>query len=280
MKINFDKFSVEYPVIDSPILSFKEECRLAAHNAYSKNINNLPVVVLMSGGIDSQLVAESLLLAGIQFKCVIGRLCTVIANSKKIIFNEHDYSYAMRWCNDHNIDILYCDIDIYKSAELLSEYVLSANGFSPQYACHMFIMKWCNDNSYFFIAGNGEMDIVLKDEEYYMLDEQREFTLLNFCESYNLQGEFQFWKQDSRIISAFIELPTVERLMSNRVSRILDYKHECFSDIFTFEFRNKHTGFEFVQEWDSVIRNHLKQLTGQYDCKYYTHINQFKYACP
>jgi len=278
MKINFDPFIVEYPPIISPILHFKEECILAAENVRNKNKNNLPIMVMMSGGIDSQLVAESLLLAGIEFKCVIGKLFTTLAQ-KKVIFNEHDYSYAERWCNKNKIDILYCDIDIYKSAESLSEYVLSAKGFSPQYACHMFMMKWCNDNGYFFVAGNGEMDIVLKDNEYYMLDEQREFTLLNFCNLHNIEGEFQFWKQDARLISAFIELPTVKWLMSQNIPRILDYKHRCFSDVFEFELREKKTGFEHIQEWDSIMRNHLKQYVGCYDHKYHTPINKFRYAC-
>lgn len=277
MKYQFDEFIVDYDSPNRPVESFRQECILAAKKAIESNSYNLPIVVMMSGGIDSQLVAESLLSANIPFKCVIGCLHTIVAD-EKIIFNSHDYQYAERWCQTHNIDILYCDIDVFSNNNLLSNYVLSAKGFSPQYACHMYIMKWCNDRGYFFIAGNGEMDLVLRDNEYFMLDEQREFTLDNFCKLHNLTGIFQFWKQDSYLISAFLMLPTVKKLMYQNVERLLDYKHVCFSDAFDFEPRPKATGFEKIQQWDYIMRNHLKIYTGQYDHKYYTPISKFLYA--
>ena len=274
MKYQFDPFSVKYEQIISPVADFKSECILAANKALLQNKDNLPVVVMMSGGIDSQFVAESLLLAGIPFKCVIGRLLSNLVNDITI-FNKHDYIYAERWCITNKIEIMYCDIDIFGKSKLLTEYALSANTFSPQYACHMYIMKWCNDNKFFFLAGNGEMDIVLHNNQYCMMDEQREFTLDNFCKLHNLSGIFQFWKQDSRLISAFLKLPTVELLMEQKTIRLLDQKHRCFSDVFVFENRTKRTGFECVQEWDAILRTHLKRYVIQNDDKFYTPITYF-----
>lgn len=275
MNYHFDPFIVEYSPSITPIFDFKTECTMAVNKALSKNTNNLPIIVMMSGGIDSQLVAESLLLADISFKCVIGRLQGKIENNISI-FNKHDFEYAERWCSSNNIDIVYCDIDIFKQEKLLMEYALLSNGFSPQYACHMYIMKWCADNGYFFLAGNGEMDIILYNNEYHMMDEQREFTLDNFCKLNNIPGVFQFWKQDGRLISAFLQLPTVKTLMGKRVERLLDYKHKCFLDVFQFEDRCKNTGFETIQHWDSILRNYLKKYTGQYDQKFYTPISHFQ----
>jgi len=274
MKYSFDPFSVEYEQITSPVADFKTECIIAAQKAVSLNKDNLPIVVMMSGGVDSQFVAESLLLANIPFKCVIGRLLSDLVNDITI-FNKQDYVYAERWCMAHEIEIVYCDIDIFVNTKLLTEYALSANTSSPQYACHMYIMKWCNDNKFFFLAGNGEMDIVLHEKQYCMMDEQQEFTLDNFCKLHNLAGVFQFWKQDSRLISAFLKLPTIELLMKQKTVRLLDQKHRCFSDVFIFENRIKRTGFEFIQEWDSILRNHLKKYIVQTDDKFYTPITYF-----
>jgi len=275
MKVQFEPFIVEYEPIITPIESFKVECIIAAKKAISHNICNLPVVVMMSGGIDSELVAEAMLLAKIPFRCVIGKLQTSIPN-QIIIFNEHDYQYAERWCSKNNVEVIYCEIDIFKQNKLLCEYALSAKGFSPQYACHMYIMKWCSENGYFFLAGNGEMDIILKDGEYYMMDEQREFTLDNFCKIHSLSGIFQFWKQDARLVSSFLQLSTVKELMNSKISNILDRKHLCFTDVFEFENRPKFTGFEKVQEWDSILRNSMKKITGIYDAKYLTPISHFE----
>ena len=274
MNIQFDPFIVEYDPITTPVEDFKAECITAANKVISHNVGNLPVVVLMSGGIDSELVGEALLLAKIPFKCVIGKLQTDLVN-ESLIFNSHDYQFAERWCVKNSIEIIYCGLDIFKQNKLLCEYALSANSFSPQFACHMYIMKWCSDNGYFFLAGHGEPDIVLRNNEYYMKDEQRAQTVNNFCKLYNLTGKFQFWKQDGRLISAFLQLPTVKSLMAQGVVALSEHKHTCFSDIFQFEGRNKATGFERLQEWDYQLRNYLKKYNGKYDKMFYTPITQF-----
>jgi hypothetical protein len=274
MKFTFLPFSVDYGKIEESVLDFKSECIRAVGNAVKQNKNNLPLVVMMSGGIESELLAQSLVLAGVPFKCVIGKLMTRISN-KDIIFNEHDYQFAERWCERNSIEIVYCEVDIFKENKLLCEYALSVKGFSPQYACHMVIMKWCSDNGYFFLAGNGEMDLVLVGNEYFMLDEQREFTLDNFCRLHNLTGVWQFWKQDGRLISAFLRLPTVKKLIDQKIKSFLDHKHECFGDVFEFEGRKKTTGFEKVQEWDYIHRSELKLINGQFDEKFYTPVSAF-----
>jgi len=177
--------------------------------------------------------------------------------------------------NKNKIEIIYCDLDVFKQNSLICEYSLSAKGFSPQYGCHMYIMKWCSDHGYFFLAGNGEMDLVFRHDEYYMMDEQREFTLDNFCKLHNLTGVWQFWKQDGRLISSFLKLPTVRLLLEKKVKSLLDHKHQCFSDVFNFEPRPKYTGFEKIQEWDSILRNYMKQSASGYDDVYYTPISTF-----
>jgi hypothetical protein len=279
--IQFDPFYIEYPEITEPVGDFRSECVLAATKAVSKNIDNLPIVVMMSGGIDSELVGEALLLANIPFKVVIGRLVTrAIDTTNPVIFNQHDYFYAERWCRKNNISVIYCDIDVYKDADILCQNTLSSCGVSPQYACHMYIMKWCKDNRYFFIAGNGEMDIVLYEEIYCMMEEQTEFTLHNFQLLHGISGVFQFWKQDARLVAAFLQLNKVKQYISQRAPRILDYKHECFADAFKSDTRTKQTGFEKLREWDHSLRKPMKDINGHFANKYYIPITHFEYKGP
>jgi hypothetical protein len=272
--VTFDPFRVIYPEITSAIKDFKSECILAVNKIADKNTDKLPYAIMVSGGIDSELVAESFLLAGEHFICAIGRLMTSI-NSHRIEFNQDDYRYAVDWCIRNNVEIIFVDIDIFKYNDLICKYTLDSAGFSPQYGCHMFVMKQLSDMGYFFVAGNGEMDFVLRNNKYFMLDEQREFTLLNFCKNNNLCGEFQFWKQDSRLSASFLQLPTVKKLMERKVTNILDFKHGCFADVFKSTARVKQTGFESIQQWDYIHRNYLKTINGQFDEKFYTPAEKF-----
>lgn len=275
MKITFDPFTLEYPDIDTPIQSFRGEAIRAVELATSKNTKNLPVAIMMSGGIDSELVAQAFLDALIPFIVVIGRL-VIHAHNYVHYANSHDIKYADEWCTKRKIPRFYCDIDVYQEAETLCKYALAARGFSPQYACHMMIMKWCSDNRMFFVAGNGEMDFVIHRNEYYMLDEQREHTLGNFCEAYSLNGVWQFWKQDARCAAAFLNLHMTKHLMESRSLRLLDHKFACFSEVYEIIQRPKYTGFEYIQEWDSILRNRLKSEMGLFDNKVYTPLSSFR----
>ena len=276
MKYQFDPFIFYYEKLDSPVQDFRTECIIAAHKASSLNIDNLPIIVTMSGGLDSELIAESLYQAKIPFKALIGKLQIEVA-TETIILNEHDYCYAEKWCKNHNIEIEYCGIDIFKDAKLLTEYAMSSKGFSPQYAWHMYLMKYASDNGYFFIAGLGDIDIVLKDDVYYCVDTQREWSIDIFCEIHKLNGLMRFVKIDSRLTASFLNLHTVRKLMLNKIPILLDYKHQCFSEAFPeMESRPKFTGFEKVQEWDAILRSYMKTSNGEYNYISYTPITYFE----
>jgi hypothetical protein len=276
MKYQFNPFKFYYEEIDSPVFDFRSECIIAARKAALMNKNNLPIIITMSGGLDSELIAQSFYLAGIPFKALIGKLTVEVA-TETIILNEHDYSYAENWCERHNIEIEYCSIDVFKDAKLLTEYAMSSNGFSPQYAWHMYLMKWANDNGYFFIAGLGDIDIVLKDNQYFCVDTQREWSIDIFCENNNLDGVIRFVKLDSRLTAAFLKLSTVQKLMEDKVPVLLDHKHACFSEAFPeMKSRPKFTGFEKIQEWDSILRTYMKKYHGKYNNISYVPITFFQ----
>jgi len=276
MRYQFDPFIYYYEKIDSPVFDFKTECILAAHKAASLNKNRLPIIVTMSGGLDSELIAQSLYLAKIPFKALIGKIQIEVA-TEIITLNQHDYSYAEDWCKNHNIDIEYCSIDVFRDAKLLTEYSMSSNGFSPQYAWHMYLMKWASDNGYFFIAGLGDIDIVLKDDQYFCVDTQREWSIDIFCENNNLDGVIRFVKLDSRLTASFLNLSSVQKLMLNKTPVLLDHKYACFSEVFPeMKNRPKFTGFEKIQEWDSILRTYMKKYHSKYNAISYVPITFFK----
>lgn len=274
MKFNFSPFTVEYEKPKYPVLNFKDECILAAKKASEKNTKNLPIIIMMSGGVDSEIVAKSFLEANIPFKVIIGRYLIRLA-SETITFNQYDWEYAAKFCRDNKIEQHFCDIDLFADAEVIS-YIAKENfSFSPQYACKMFIMNWCKKHNYFYVTGDGEITIVLKNEKYYSEEEQREYVPEIFRQKHDIDGVSQFFKQDGRLIASFLQLPTVQKLILNRVPNLLPFKNECYADAFTFEYRKKQTGFENITFWDNILRESLKKIHKDYDNKYYVSIENF-----
>lgn len=274
MKFNFDPFFVEYFEPDCPILNFKEECIRAAINANNKNLSKLPIIIMMSGGVDSEIVAKSFLEANIPFKVVIGRYIIRLA-SETITFNQYDWEYAAKFCRDNRIEQHFCDIDLFADAEIISHIAKENFSFSPQYACKMYIMNWCKKNNYFFVTGDGEITLVYKDNQYYSEEEQREYVPEVYRKKHNIPGVSQFFKQDSRLILSFLNLPTVKKLMEEKVPNLLSFKNECYADVFDFEPRIKRTGFENITFWDNILRESLKKIHKDFDDKYYIPINNF-----
>lgn len=274
MKYQFDPFVYEYDKVTLPLFDFKTECISAARKANTLNVTNMPIAIMMSGGIDSEIIAQSFYLAGIPFSCLIGRLVVNVA-TETIILNEHDYEYAERWCAKHGVNVVYCDMDVYQNGKLLTEYAVSSNGFSPQYAWHMYMMKWSNDNGYFFVAGLGDIDIVLHEGVYCCADTQREWSIDIFCETHDLKGVIRFCKLDSQMTASFLRLSRVKDLMEQRITVLLDHKHHCYAEVFEFEPRDKRTGFEKIQEWDAILRTYMKKTNGHFNTISYLPISYF-----
>jgi hypothetical protein len=272
MKVNYYPFNVKYDKPIKPEGDFKQECINAVNNLIRANTSNLPLAVLMSGGLDSEMVGQSFLWANKPFTAIIGRLGTLISGNF-VAVNKHDYQYAVEWCDTNKVHFEFVDIDVFNSSFQISEYALDAKTFSPQYACHMFLMKWCSDNKMFFTSGNGDFDIVLKENKYYIRDDQRECSLLNFTNLYNLKGHPNFWKQDAACLNAYLNLPTVKSFMASKTPRLLDVKHACFNSVVECKHRPKYTGFENLQEWDGITRAELKKTNGIFDSCYHTLIN-------
>lgn len=79
-----------------PIKSFREECI----NVATMIANNSPreLGVLLSGGVDSQICALALHVAGVKFKAILGHL----TNEKGEVLNYHDLAAAYDLCKRYN----------------------------------------------------------------------------------------------------------------------------------------------------------------------------------
>jgi len=85
--------------------SFREECNTTALQLadQAKSLNRLPMI-LLSGGLDSEVVAKTFIDANIDFQPVTFRFTNEL--------NIHEINYVEKFCKRHNLKPRYLDIDI------------------------------------------------------------------------------------------------------------------------------------------------------------------------
>lgn len=96
-----EKWRVEYGRASRAAGTFPDECINAAQKIAAST--TLPLWLCLSGGIDSEVVAQVFLKAGIPFNAAIMRF----AENK----NAHDIRWAEAFCRKHNVPLRYFDID-------------------------------------------------------------------------------------------------------------------------------------------------------------------------
>ena len=102
---------------------------------YYKKYKHKKLILCMSGGMDSQVMAESFLKAGVPFSASIWRY--------KKNFNTYDIKSAIRFCEENKIDyeIEECDLELFYSSYLHFHYGVKYLCNSPQIAVHLYFLE-------------------------------------------------------------------------------------------------------------------------------------------
>ena len=101
------KWSISYGHCRRTPNSFRLECLQAAREIAEKA--TFPIYVCLSGGIDSEIVAESFRLAGIPFVAGIMRFNDNL--------NRHDILWALKYCIKHNVEYRFFDVNVFEFYE-------------------------------------------------------------------------------------------------------------------------------------------------------------------
>lgn len=156
-------------------------------------------VICFSGGIDSQTVIDSFLIAGITPKIVIFNYDD---------FNHDDVSHAVKFCDSRGISYHIVDIDIIRflSSELY-EFATRYGISSPQFATHLFAtlkMKELGYNSAIF-GGNN----LCQFEDYsWYIPTKEETDWYEFSRKNNFPILGNFWVHDWKLsLFATLEMP-------------------------------------------------------------------------
>lgn len=122
-----------------------------------EQLNESDIIIPMSGGIDSESIAQSCVKKGISFTPLIMRY---VYDGR--IQNQHDYMYAEQFCKEHRINPEYITLNLNKFLEE-EEYLYYVNTYytgSPQMCCHL----WMLDQLYGYVIMPGDPPLYKNDQ--------------------------------------------------------------------------------------------------------------------
>jgi hypothetical protein len=217
---------------------------------YIANIATDDIFIMMSGGADSEIAARAFIDAGINFTAAIMRF--------KNGLNQHDISFAERFCSKHNISIYYFDLDI--TQFLFSdcfESIVKLYQTTAERAASIYLASQIPG---FAILGQGE-PVVLKTLGKWCFQEKERICSWNKFWIYNnkpgIPGFHQF--SPEQILAVLEDQMTIDMINDRTNYWINDkFKHAFYKKHYPeFELREKYTGFEELSTINIPIRERI-----------------------
>ncbi len=244
------KFTVEFGKCEHPPLDWRQESILAAQAI--ANSTDLPISILYSGGVDSEVTIMSFMAAKIPFTAQIMRFNDDI--------NYHDIRYALDFCNKHDLKYNVHDIDIIKFFEgEMYDYAAATHCLSPQLCATMWLVDQVDG---FPVIGQGECVIILDGDRWKF----RESEMVNsFYRHYlvnNKEGVPGFHQYTPEQMLSFLMDDTFLPYMNTESGKTSNKttKLKIYQKYFPLETRPKFTGFENIMDHDKKHRNCLAKL--------------------
>lgn len=243
--------------------TFHEECIRTAR-LIKKDNPKKRLHVLMSGGIDSEIVAESFLQAGISF------IPTIVRYNRGL--NDHEAVYAMDWCERVGIDphIHNLNINNFLGSQDMYHFAKLGHSTSPQFAVQMYMLEYINHLDGYAILGADEPHICQFDGKIYLLDQEKDFSVPRYIKASGVSANYGFFGYTMDQIMSFIRDPHLVEQMHRSVYGTHTLKAMLYKQHFPCivnrgrEPRQKQTGFEKLQTQDKFYRQELTKRYNDY----------------
>lgn len=256
-----DIWFAKYGKCESAPLNFRDECLRTAKTI--RNNTSLPIVVLFSGGVDSEVALRSFVEAGIEVSVAILRF--------KNDLNLHDIQWAMLTCNQLNVPYKIYDLD------LLNFWKSEADAFANATYCvspQLLTTMWLVDQIQGYpILGSGEC-LLVKERPADYVPGVSPYLRSDWClwEKEKIASWYRhfmvrqregcpgFFQYTPELILSYIQDPFVQDLVNDRIQGKLSTessKLKIYQQHFSLLDRPKYTGFEHVQPEDAEYRARL-----------------------
>lgn len=243
--------------------SFYKECVRAAHILYESASS--PLVLLFSGGLDSEYMINIFKDAGIDFKVAI------ISYGE---YNSHDTVHAYNYCEANGITPIVIDIDI--EHFIISGKIIEIANTAKCCAYQIpSIMHGISKIDGTVIMANGEPYVKNFDSDWRWEETERVNSYMNWFTSQGIDGTPDFLRYTPEITLSFLQDPRVVQLVNNQLPGKLSTrtsKHMIYSRDFELAQRPKFTGWEQIEKTSlmnnevfSIINDLKKQYNGVFE---------------
>lgn len=264
-----DRWFARYGRCERMPLSFRDECLATAR--LIRESTRLPIDVLFSGGVDSEVAVRSFLEARIPIR--------VLSLRFKNDLNRHDLDWVEKFAREFDVRVTYVDLDILKFWESdAATYADRTQCVSPQLLSTMWL---ADQTDGFCVLGSGENFIVKRVPSTYVSGESpylrsqwdlfEKEKIAAWYRHFIVQGRdaapgfFQYTPE--LVLSWFLD--DLGRDLWN--DRIFGKRNSVSSKLpiylrhFPLVERPKYTGFEHLQAEDARVRHELRKKFDQCD---------------
>lgn len=246
-----DLWNVKYGRCEREPFDFRRECIETAK--LIRKQTTLPINILFSGGIDSEIIVRSFIEANIPITCIIGKF--------KNNYNLHDISYAISFCKNNNVEFKEVEVDLinFWKNDLL-KYTDKTYCISPQFPV---IMSLVDKIDAYSIIGSGECYLINDNNIWYLVEKEKVASFYRYFLLTNKEGAPGFFQYTPELMLSFLENDILKTIINSKEAYSDTYKikpqiyKKMWPDLIE---RQKYTGFEKLKHIDLIYRKKLENL--------------------
>lgn len=262
-----DSFWVKYSACQRTAYDWRTECILAAHEIYQRAGRDLRIC--MSGGIDSEIVAESFRFARIPFKVVILR--------KQPDLNLHDISWAIAYCENFQIPYEFLDLNVHEflNSQEFFDIGKQANCNYSGIVEQIKLMEMVCLKGLFPVLGAGDLQIKRIENSWRMALNEDYWSLFFYQLQKNYSAVSRFFHWTPELIYSYLNDSVVKSIYLNQQPMLLDYKplkFEIVKQYFNVQNRRKYFGFEKYQKLNQAQATKLSEMNPKMNSLLYLNV--------
>ncbi len=212
--VNFDylytddgSFDIKFKPVTRELLDWKQEVYETAKRI--RSLTDKPLLLCMSGGVDSEIVARAFLENNIEF--------TALSLRHTKGTNAHDVNWAIKFCNERNVNHISFDFDfedfvINKIPKYIEQGYRTWRTFRFQ---QLFLFELAESMGYTAVLGGGPSPFFTKNGDICLNFKIDEFMCLDWLKNNNQKHFPYFFWQNSEIMAAYFNQGLIKFLLSD-----------------------------------------------------------------